>query len=59
LQTWLANALSAAKHTLAAGQVVMTGAATAHKALVAGDVLTARFTGVAGEPLLVSVCVKA
>jgi hypothetical protein len=37
----------------------MTGAATAHKALVAGDVLTARFTGVAAEPLLVSVCVKA
>ena len=37
----------------------MTGAATAHKALVKGDVLTARFTGVASEPLLVSVTVQA
>ena len=55
LQTWMVNALSGAGHTLRAGQVVMTGAAAAHKVVAAGETLTARFDGLGAEPLRVSV----
>lgn len=37
----------------------MTGAATAHKGVAAGNVLSARFTGLAAEPVSVSVTLLA
>ena len=44
--TWLANELIAhGHHHLHSGQLVITGAATAHAVLKAGDSLTARFGG--------------
>ena len=54
-QTWLANALSGAGHTLRAGQVVMTGAAAAHKEVAMEDAVSAVFTGLGAGPLSVAI----
>ncbi len=48
--TWLANALREAGHSLRKGQICMTGAAAAHKALPAGSTLEARFTQLSASP---------
>ncbi len=55
VQTWVANELAGTAHALRAGQLVMTGAAAAHKVVAAGDALTATFTGLGAAPLSVSV----
>ena len=58
--TWLANEVNQQGHTLRRGDLVMTGAAAASKALAAGDLLEARFLipGVADELLRVSVKIE-
>jgi len=58
--TWLANEVNQQGHALRRGDLVMTGAAAASKALAAGDLLEARFLipGVADELLRVSVRIE-
>lgn len=59
--TWLANEVNQQGHTLRRGDLVMTGAAAASKALVEGDLLEARFViaGVGEDLLKVSVRIEA
>lgn len=53
--TWLANALRSAGRGLAAGDVVLTGAAALHRTLAPGDCVSASFVGVGADPLAVTV----